>query len=409
MAATAPRRGLRRDPRSLSAPARSSSRPVNRPASARISRIAAALSDWPRELVFAGDPDLIAARPPRSRATSRFRHGESAPIGVPHRAASCPCLHGRSRYRLRPASPIRTMRATCSRCSTRRWRAVCDGRFGAMVTAPVQKSVDQRRRHRFQRPHRIPRAKCGAARPVMLLVAGDAACRARDNAPALARCAAARHARVARRDARRARASGLRRHSACGARASWSAASTRMPAKAATSGREEQTSSRPALDARARAVSRRPGPVPADTAFTPACSRGTTRYSRCITTRVCRCSSTRVSAMPSTSRSACRSSARRSTTARRSISPAAGARTLAASSRPHRRSRSHELRRVIRAAQTLRPALPARPGRHRTHRRRDRSAAGRAHRRDRPGPRRADRGRCSNAAGVSKRSRSTAT
>ena len=90
----------------------------------------------------------------------------------------------------RPASPAASTpptRATCSRCSIAPSTAPRSGEFDAMVTAPVQKSVINDAGVPFTGHTEYLAARTGAAHPVMLLAADDAARGARHHAPAAAR------------------------------------------------------------------------------------------------------------------------------------------------------------------------------------------------------------------------------
>ena len=103
-----------------------------------------------------------------------------------HRACPAPAAGGRGHASIARNAPLRA-RAS----STARSRGCLAGEFDAMVTAPVQKSIDQRRRHRLSPATPIPgRAArtpqrgddAGRRRPAR---------RARDHAPAARRRAGA--------------------------------------------------------------------------------------------------------------------------------------------------------------------------------------------------------------------------
>ena len=112
---------------SLTARRASSSRPASPPASGRISALAAALVDWPCELVFVGDPGLLAARAEQLRISLRPTDWREAARPVPHRAGTLPVLASTLAARHRPAGSIPPTRATCSRCSMPRPRAASPG------------------------------------------------------------------------------------------------------------------------------------------------------------------------------------------------------------------------------------------------------------------------------------------
>ena len=145
------------------------------------------------------------------------------------------------------------------------------GRFAAMVTAPVQKSSINDAGIPFQGHTEYLAAKAGGAHPVMLLVAGSIARRARDDAPAARRGAAARsRATSLERTLRRARP-GL-------ARIDFGIAAPRIlvcglnphAGEGGHLGREEIEVIRPTVESLAARGIGVTGPVPADTAFTPA-------------------------------------------------------------------------------------------------------------------------------------------
>lgn len=172
MAATTPRRSLRRDPQSLNAPRIVVT--TGEPAGIGPDlALAAALRDWPCELVFAGDPGLLAARAAALslKITIAGWAGDGAP--APHRAGTMPVL---SLPLPRPAQPGRPDPAN-ARYVLDLLDAAMDGciagHFAAMVTAPVQKSVINDAGIAFTGHTEYLAARCRAAWPVMLLVAGE--------------------------------------------------------------------------------------------------------------------------------------------------------------------------------------------------------------------------------------------
>ncbi len=171
MAATHARRGVRRDQESLKT--RRLVVTTGEPAGVGPElALAAALADWPSELVFAGDPELLAGRAAALglRLSPTGWHAGSTP--APHRAGSLPVLPARL---ARPAVAGRPDPA-----NARYVLALLDaaaegclaGRFDAMVTAPVQKSAIADAGIAFQGHTEYLAAKVGGAHPVMLLVAG---------------------------------------------------------------------------------------------------------------------------------------------------------------------------------------------------------------------------------------------
>ncbi|MFZ2508680.1 MAG: 4-hydroxythreonine-4-phosphate dehydrogenase PdxA [Steroidobacteraceae bacterium] len=134
--------------------------------------LAAALQDWPCELVFAGDPAFLDARARLLHyevAATEWRPG-SPP--VPHRAGTLPVVAARL------ARPVEAGRLDVANA-----RYVLDlldlaadgcigGRFDAIVTAPVQKSVINDAGIAFTGHTEYLAVRSGTPLPVMLLVAG---------------------------------------------------------------------------------------------------------------------------------------------------------------------------------------------------------------------------------------------
>ena len=172
MAATTPRRGLRRDPQSLNAPRIVVT--TGEPAGIGPDlALAAALRDWPCELVFAGDPGLLAARAAALslKITIAEWGGDAAP--APHRAGTMAML---SLPLARPATPGRLDPANARYVLDLLDAAMdgcIEGHFAAMVTAPVQKSTINEAGIAFTGHTEYLAARSGAAWPVMLLVAGN--------------------------------------------------------------------------------------------------------------------------------------------------------------------------------------------------------------------------------------------
>jgi 4-hydroxythreonine-4-phosphate dehydrogenase len=134
--------------------------------------VAAAARDWPFELVAVGDPELLAARaralgaalaigawrggaPPRPAVAGRLCV-EAVPLRAPARAG-----------RLDPANAsyvIETLRRACALCES--------GDAAALCTAPVHKGVINDAGIPFSGHTEFLAELTGAARPVMMLVAG---------------------------------------------------------------------------------------------------------------------------------------------------------------------------------------------------------------------------------------------
>jgi 4-hydroxythreonine-4-phosphate dehydrogenase len=171
VAATAARRGLRRDPEPLSA--RRIVVTTGEPAGIGPDlALAAALADWPCELVFAGDPGLLAARAALLGLRVKPSEWREDAPAAPHRAGRLPVLPVRLAREATPGRPdpenaryvLSTIDAAAEGCMA--------GRFAAMVTAPVQKSSINDAGIPFRGHTEYLAARAGGAHPVMLLVAG---------------------------------------------------------------------------------------------------------------------------------------------------------------------------------------------------------------------------------------------
>ena len=171
MAATHARRGLRRDQEPLSL--RRLVVTTGEPAGVGPDlALAAAMVDWPAELVFAGDPGLLSARAAAlglKLAISTWRD-ETPP--APHRAGTLPVLPlalAREAVAGRPDPAnaryvLGLLDAAVARCRA--------GRFDAMVTAPVQKSSINDAGIPFRGHTEYLAGSGGGVHAVMLLVAG---------------------------------------------------------------------------------------------------------------------------------------------------------------------------------------------------------------------------------------------
>lgn len=172
MAATTPRRGLRRDPQSLNAPRLVIT--TGEPAGIGPDlALAAALRDWPCELVFAGDPALLAARAAALGLKITIAEWQGDALPAAHRAGTMPVL---SLALARPTQPGRPDPANARYVLDLLDAAIdgcISGYFAAMVTAPVQKSTINEAGIAFTGHTEYLATKSGCPHPVMLLVAGE--------------------------------------------------------------------------------------------------------------------------------------------------------------------------------------------------------------------------------------------
>ncbi|MGQ0429316.1 MAG: 4-hydroxythreonine-4-phosphate dehydrogenase PdxA [Gammaproteobacteria bacterium] len=235
--------------------------------------IAAALADWPCELVFTGDPALFAARAGAlcvKLAPAEWRPGRKP---APHRAGSMPVLPVPL---ARPAVAGRPDSANAGYVLAQLDAAVdgCrDGRFAAMVTGPLQKSAINQSGIAFTGHTQYLAARTGAAHPVMLLVTGQLrVALATIHLPLAAVPAAITRASLAATFA--VLHAGLRGVFAIGEPRILVCGLNPHAGESGHLGREEIDVIAPAVAA-ARALGiAAAGPVPADTAFTPASLAG---------------------------------------------------------------------------------------------------------------------------------------
>ncbi|MEX1995013.1 MAG: 4-hydroxythreonine-4-phosphate dehydrogenase PdxA [Steroidobacteraceae bacterium] len=231
--------------------------------------LAAALRDWPCELVFAGDPGLLARRAATLGLQITIVGWTGVASPAAHRAGLMPVL---PLALARPALPGRPDPAN-ARYVLDLLDAAMDGciagHFAAMVTAPVQKSTINEAGIPFTGHTEYLAARSGAASPVMLLVAGN-----------LRIALATTHLPLAEVPGRLTLESLDRTLSAldAGLRKSFGLPAPRIlvcglnphAGEGGHLGREEIEVIGPAVAAaRARGIAVT-GPVPADTAFTPA-------------------------------------------------------------------------------------------------------------------------------------------
>ncbi|WP_035518264.1 4-hydroxythreonine-4-phosphate dehydrogenase PdxA, partial [Pseudohaliea rubra] len=136
--------------------------------------LAIARESWPAQLVALADREMLASRaaaiPGLAAVTLHDFDPDATP--APHTPGHLPVLHTPL---ARPAAPGRLDPANAAAVLATLDAAVdsCrDGRFDAMVTAPVQKSVIADAGFAFRGHTEYLAARCGVERVVMLLVAG---------------------------------------------------------------------------------------------------------------------------------------------------------------------------------------------------------------------------------------------
>ncbi len=234
--------------------------------------LALAMRDWPFQLVIAGDPGVLAARADAlglALRLDRYAADKTAPseagrATVLEIAAAAPCVPGR----LEPANArhvLALLDATADGCMR--------GEFAAMVTAPVHKGVINDAGIAFTGHTEYLAARLGAPTPVMLLVAGSL--RVALATTHLPLAAVPSHVTreglvatlvVLRQDLERRFRLPEPRVLVCGLNP--------HAGESGHLGREEIDVIGPAIEAaRALGIDAR-GPVPADTAFTPAALAG---------------------------------------------------------------------------------------------------------------------------------------
>jgi 4-hydroxythreonine-4-phosphate dehydrogenase len=268
VAATHARRGLRRDQEPLSL--RRLVVTTGEPAGVGPDlALAAALLDWPAELVFAGDPGLLAARAAALGLTVTVSTWRDETPPAPHRAGTLPVLPvalAREAVAGRPDPAnaryvLGLLDAAVARCR--------GGRFDAMVTAPVQKSSINDAGIPFRGHTEYLAGNSGGVHPVMLLVAGRLrVALATTHLPlaevprAVTRESLERTARVLDQGLREDFGLAAPRILVCGLNP--------HAGEGGHLGREEIDVIGPAVAALAAEGLAIAGPVPADTAFTPA-------------------------------------------------------------------------------------------------------------------------------------------
>lgn len=172
MAATTPRRGLRRDPQPLNRHARLVLTTGEPAGIGPDLALAAALRDWPCEIVFAGDPALLAARARLLQLELEPAEWRPGAAPVPHRAGTLPVLSARLATQVEAGRlDVANARYVLEMLDLATEGCLA-GRFTALVTAPVQKSVINDAGLAFTGHTEYLAARSGTALPVMLLVAG---------------------------------------------------------------------------------------------------------------------------------------------------------------------------------------------------------------------------------------------
>jgi len=231
--------------------------------------LAAALRDWPCELVFAGDPALFAARARILDVAIEIGEWRPDSDPMPHRAGTLPVLHFRLAKPVQAGLPEAANARYCLAMLDAAIDGCVAGLYTAMVTAPLQKSVINDAGLPFTGHTEYLAARSGAPHPVMLLVAGSLRV-----ALATTHLPLAEVPRHIRHDALGVTLDVLDR----GLKAAFRLPAPRIlvcglnphAGESGHLGREELEIIGPAVTAaRARGLTVH-GPVPADTAFTPA-------------------------------------------------------------------------------------------------------------------------------------------
>ncbi|HEU4516791.1 MAG TPA: 4-hydroxythreonine-4-phosphate dehydrogenase PdxA [Steroidobacteraceae bacterium] len=231
--------------------------------------LAAALSDWPCELVFAGDLEMLGARARLLGLSLDPRAWSAGAPPTPHRAGSLPVLSSRLAVAASPGRPDPANARYVLSLLDAAAQGCLSGEFAAMVTAPVQKSSINDAGIPFLGHTEYLAAKSGGVHPVMLLVAGNLRV-----ALATTHLPLAEVPRRITRELLERTLTVLQR----GLRESLGIEAPRMlvcglnphAGERGHLGREEMDVIRPAVEAMAARGAAVTGPVPADTAFTPA-------------------------------------------------------------------------------------------------------------------------------------------
>lgn len=228
----------------------------------------AASTDLEAELVCFADRDLLAARAAAAGIAIALHDFDPATAPMPHRrgllqVAHRPLAAGSEPGRLDPANAAYVLGLLDAALA-----GIETGRFDAMVTAPVQKSVINDAGVPFSGHTEYLAERTGAALPVMLLVAGTLrVALATTHLPLTEVSAAITRERLAATlsiidaDLRRLWGFARPRIAVCGLNP--------HAGEAGHLGSEEITTIEPAIEAARRAGISAAGPLPADTAFLP--------------------------------------------------------------------------------------------------------------------------------------------
>ena len=172
MAATTARRSLRRDAQPLNPPARLVVTTGEPAGIGPDLAVAAALRAWPCELVFAGDPGLLAARAKQLGTRVDIVEWRPDVQPAPHRKGRLPVLPVPLQGPVVAGRPDAVNARYVLSMLDLATDGCIAGRFAAMVTGPVQKSVINDAGFPFTGHTEYLASRSGAALPVMLLVAG---------------------------------------------------------------------------------------------------------------------------------------------------------------------------------------------------------------------------------------------
>jgi len=231
--------------------------------------LAVSMRDWPCEIVVAGDPALLESRAVRLGIQAELAPFVPGRTARPHRGGHVAVLPFRTAAsvepgRLDPANApyvLAMLDAACDGCSR--------GEFDAMVTAPVQKGVISDAGVPFAGHTEYLAARLACARPVMLLAAGSLrVALATTHVPLAAVPGCLSKGLIA--DVLRVLDEGLRERFHLPAPRILVCGLNPHAGESGHLGREEIDFIGPAIEAARRAGIDARGPVPADTAFTPA-------------------------------------------------------------------------------------------------------------------------------------------
>lgn len=236
--------------------------------------IAVAGREWRCELVVAGDPGLLSERAASLGTEIELVEYAGGRPPEPHRPGRLLLLPRPLAAPVRPGRPdpanadyvLGLLDAACDGCAS--------GEFGAMVTAPVQKSVINDAGTLFAGHTEYLAGRLGCARPVMLLVAGTLRVALATTHLPLAEVAGSLR-QDALEEILRVLDDGLRHLFRLAAPRILVCGLNPHAGESGHLGREEIEMIGPAVTAaRAAGIDAR-GPVPADTAFTPVSLSGT--------------------------------------------------------------------------------------------------------------------------------------